>query len=90
MFSPSMVAESFDGYYSLYWALWVFKSCIRSVKFLLTLQVFVNIKVVLLIGLHLYFICPFPLASFNILFLLCIFSVLIIMQEEELELTKTS
>jgi hypothetical protein len=77
--SPSMLIESFAGYSSPIWHLCLLSVCMTSGQALLAFIVSVEKSGVIMISLTLYFTWPFPLAVFNILSMLCAFSVLIIM-----------
>ena len=72
LFSPSLVIESFAGYSSLLlhpWTLTTFRIYIQD---LLALRVSMEKSGVILIGLPLYFTCPFPsLLLIFFLYLLC-------------------
>ena len=76
---PPIVIESFAGYSSLGWHLWSLGTCKTYFQNLLVLRVSVEKSGIILIGLLLYVTQPPFLAAFNILFLFCTFSVLIIM-----------
>ena len=79
LFSPSMVIESFAGYSCLGWHLCALRVCMTSAPNLLTFRVSVEKSGVILIGLPLYVMWPFPHTFLNILSLFCAFSVLFIM-----------
>ena len=74
-----MLIEIFAGCHSLGWHLCFLRVCMTFDQVLLAFIVSVEKSSVTLIDLPLYVTRPFSLASFNILSLLCAFSVLIIM-----------
>jgi hypothetical protein len=76
---PSIWIESFAGYGSLGWHLHFLRVCMTSELALLAFIICVEKSGVILIGLPFYVTWPFSLAGFNILSLLCVFSLLIIM-----------
>ena len=84
LFFPSMVTESFAGYCGLGWHLWSLNVCIMFDHDLLAFIVSNEESGIILIGLHLYGTWPFSFAVLNILSLLCMFSVLIILWQEDL------
>ena len=61
LFYPSIVNEHFAGYSSLGWHLYSFRVCKTFVQNLLDFRVSDEELSVILIGLPLYFTCPFPL-----------------------------
>jgi hypothetical protein len=75
----SMVIESFSWYSSLGWHLCSLRICMTSAEDLLILSLSVDKSGVILTSLRLYVSLPFSLSTFNVLSLLCVFSVLIIM-----------
>jgi hypothetical protein len=77
--SPSMLIESFARYSSLAWHFCSVRVCMTFAYALLASIVSGEKSGIILIGLPLYVTWTFYFAGFNILSLLCAFSVLIIM-----------
>ena len=79
LFSLSMVIESFAGYSHLGWHPWSLNVCITLDHNFPIFIVSIEKSGVILIGLPLHVTLSFPFAALNIIFLFCMFSVLIIM-----------
>jgi len=78
LISLSMETENFARYSSMGWHLWSLRVCKTSVQAPLDFRVSIEKLSRVIIGLPSYVTWSFPFASFNILSLFCMFSVLII------------